>query len=112
MNRSVAALLRRLQMDPMFAHAFRRAPAQTLDRVRGLRAQDRSQLIDIARTGRLPRVSAYKVSPGFFQAYPLTYSVRRENNLVVCIGNAGGTDIQWKIVQVTGFSQGFQEPDG
>ncbi len=114
-DRVVADFLRRVQRDPLLARSLRRAPAQTLDKVRGLRPQDRSLLIDMARAGafpRLPRFTARIVEADFFQAYPLTYSVRRGGSLEVCIGSADGKDVEWKIVQVTDFSQGFQDPDG
>ncbi len=112
MKRALENFLRRVRSDPLLAQSLRRAPAQTLDRIRGLDARERSWLIDRARAGALPRVFADIVPPGFFQAYPLTYSVRRDRELKICIGSADGKDVEWKIVQVTGFSQGFQDPDG
>ncbi len=51
MDRALADFLRRLAGDPALASALRRAPAQALERVRGLRAQDRAMVIDAARNG-------------------------------------------------------------
>jgi hypothetical protein len=53
MNRSLQEFLNRVRSDPLLARSLRYAPAQTLERVRGLSAQDRARLIDVARSGNL-----------------------------------------------------------
>ena len=78
----------------------RRAPAQTRDEVRGLRARDRGLLIEAVRSGVLPRVPVpYEVG---FPPYTRTPSVRRGEDTAI----ARGAD------RFARASESRQPPDG
>lgn len=122
MTRALWTFLQRVQRDPLFARSLFRAPAQTLDRVRGLHGQERARLLDLVRSGTLGRVFPPTIAKLWvgLGGYMKTYSVRRGEPIRACIAFAGGFEgpsditnpvVSWTIIRVTGF-QGVGEPVG
>jgi hypothetical protein len=112
-NRALSAFLRRVRSDQALALSLRRAPAQTLDGVRGLRPQDRAALIDAARAGSLAQLlrgpqAAFVTSR--VQVYVSTPSIRQGQALhahgALDIVSSTTTDVFWRVVRVKTLKSG------